>query len=86
VDWTVEGTHALCGWYRSKADIVAATFDRLHGVLVGGATLEVRHLYVDGDTTVAGLRSTSKTNEGATFANNYCYGWRKPRNDGDCGI
>lgn len=34
---------------------------------------EGRHLYVGGDTTVAGLRSTSKTNEGATFANKYCW-------------
>jgi uncharacterized protein len=28
VDWTVEGTHALCGRYRSKADFIAATFTR----------------------------------------------------------
>ena len=42
-------------------------------MLVGGATLKVRHRYVDGDTTIAELRSTSKTNEGATFANNYCW-------------
>ena len=60
VDWTVEGTHALCGRYRSKADFIAATFDRLHGVLVGGAKLKVRHIYVDGDTTIAELRSSSK--------------------------
>jgi hypothetical protein len=31
--------------------------DRLHGVLVGGAKLKVRHIYVDGDTTIAELRS-----------------------------
>ena len=42
VDWTVEGTHALAGRYRSKPDFVAATFDRLRGVLVGGAQLKVR--------------------------------------------
>jgi hypothetical protein len=47
--------------------------DRLHGVLVGGAKLKVRHIYVDGDTTIAELRSSSKTNEGATFANNDCW-------------
>jgi uncharacterized protein len=73
VDWTVEGTHALCGRYRTKADFIAATFDRLRGVLVGGAMLKVRHIYVDGDTTIAELRSSSKTSEGATFANNYCW-------------
>jgi ketosteroid isomerase-like protein len=73
VDWTVEGTHALCGRYRSKADFIAATFGRLQGVLVGGRNSKVRHIYVDGDTTIAELRSVSKTNEGATFANGYCW-------------
>ena len=73
VDWTVEGTHALSGRYRSKADFIAATFGRLQGVLVGGRNSKVRHIYVDGDTTIAELRSVSKTNEGATFANGYCW-------------
>jgi uncharacterized protein len=35
--------------------------------------LEVQHLYVDGDTTIAELLSTSVTNEGAPFANRYCW-------------
>ena len=39
----------------------------------GGAKLAVEHLYVDGDTTVAELMSTSTTNEGAPFANRYCW-------------
>lgn len=73
VDWTVEGTHALCGRYRSKTDFIAATFTRLEGVLAGGAHLKVQHLYVDGDTTIAELLSTSRTNEGAQFANHYCW-------------
>ena len=72
VDWTVEGTHALCGRYRTKAEFIAATFTPLEGVLVGGAALKVRNIYVDGDTTIAELRSVSKTKEGATFANDYC--------------
>ena len=29
-------------------------------------------MYVDGNITIAELRSSSKTNESATFANNYC--------------
>jgi ketosteroid isomerase-like protein len=29
--------------------------------------------YVDGDTTIAELHSTSKTKEGADFANDYCW-------------
>ena len=73
VDWTVEGTHPLAGRYRSKKAFMEATFDRLAGVLPGGAKLEVEHLFVDGDTTIAELFSTSKTNEGASFDNRYCW-------------
>jgi uncharacterized protein len=73
VDWTVEGTHPLAGRYRSKKDFLAATFGRLDGVLRGGVKLEVQHLYVDGDTTITELLSTSVTNEGAPFANRYCW-------------
>jgi len=73
VDWTVEGTHALAGRYRSKQDFIDATFDRLDGVLQGGVKLDVEHLYVDGDTAIAELLSTSTTNEGASFDNRYCW-------------
>lgn len=73
VDWTVEGTHPLAGRYHSKKDFIEATFSRLEGVLRGGVKLEVQHLYVDGDTTIAELLSTSVTNEGAPFANRYCW-------------
>jgi uncharacterized protein len=70
VDWTVEGTHPLARRYDKFID---ATFGRLAGVLVGGVRLEVQHLFVDGDTTIAELRSTSTTIEGAAFANTYCW-------------
>ena len=73
VDWTVEGTHPLAGRYHSKKDFIEATFSRLEGVLRGGVKLEVQHLYVDGDTTIGELLSTSVTNEGAPFANRYCW-------------
>ena len=73
VDWTVEGTHPLAGRYHSKAQFIDATFTRLDGVLRDGVKLEVTHLYVDGDTAIAELHSTSTTNEGADFANNYCW-------------
>ena len=33
----------------------------------------MEHLYIDGDTTIAELLSTSTTNEGAPFANRYCW-------------
>ena len=32
VDWIVEGTHPLSGHYRSKADFIAGTFDKLNKV------------------------------------------------------
>ncbi|WP_328889229.1 nuclear transport factor 2 family protein [Streptomyces sp. NBC_00316] len=73
VDWTVEGTHPLAGRYHSKKEFVAATFTRLAGLLQGGVKLKVEHLYVDGDTTIAELLSTSTSNEGAPFANRYCW-------------
>ncbi|RVX38390.1 hypothetical protein EDD27_0695 [Nonomuraea polychroma] len=73
VDWTVEGTHPLAGGYRSKNEFTAATFARLARVLDGGVKLTVEHLYVDGDTTVAELVSTSTTKEGAPFDNRYCW-------------
>ena len=72
-DWTVEGTHPLAGRYHDKAPLVDATFTRLGGVLGDGVKLEVAHLYVDGDTAIVELHSTSTTNEGADFANKYCW-------------
>jgi ketosteroid isomerase-like protein len=73
VDWTVEGTHPLAGRYNDKATFIDATFNRLAGVLPAGVKLEVRHLYLDGDTAIVELHSTSLTNEGAAFANDYCW-------------
>jgi ketosteroid isomerase-like protein len=73
VDWTVEGTHPLAGRYHSKDEFTAATFARLAKVLKGGVKLTVEHLYVDGDTTIAELVSTSTTKEGAPFDNRYCW-------------
>jgi ketosteroid isomerase-like protein len=73
VDWTVEGTHPFAGRYHNKTQFIEATFTRLAGVLRDGVKLEVKHLHVDGDTTIAELQSTSTTNEGAEFANTYCW-------------
>lgn len=73
VDWTVQGTHPLAGRYTDKATFIDATFTRLGGVLPEGVKLKLRHLYLDGDTAIVELHSTSTTNEGAAFANNYCW-------------
>jgi uncharacterized protein len=73
VDWTVKGTHPLAGRYQNKTEFVESTFARLAGVLPGGVKLEITSLYVEGDTAIAELHSTSTTNEGAEFANDYCW-------------
>jgi ketosteroid isomerase-like protein len=69
----VEGTHPLAGRYRSKQAFLDATFGRLGGVLSDGVRLEVEHVFVDGDTAIVEMYSTSTTNEGAPFANRYCW-------------
>src|ERR1700682_1842344 len=64
----------LAGRCHNKAQFIEATFTRLAGQAVpGGVKLEVTHLYVDGDTTIAELHSTSTTKEGADFTNDYCW-------------
>lgn len=73
VDWTVQGTHPLAGRYRSKGAFVAATFERLAGVFDGPASLQLVHLTVDGDTSVAELRVTARTKEGASYDNVLCW-------------
>lgn len=73
VDWTVQGTHPLAGRYHNKQEFIDATFGRLAGVLDGGVKLEVEHLFLDGDTTIVELLSTSTTYEGAAFTNRYCW-------------
>jgi ketosteroid isomerase-like protein len=73
VDWTVEGTHPLAGRYRTKQAFLDATFVRLAEVLSDGVHLEVERVFVDGDTAIVELYSTSTTREGAPFANRYCW-------------
>jgi ketosteroid isomerase-like protein len=73
VDWTVKGTHPLAGRYNSKTQFMQSTFARLANVLPGGVKLELKQLYVDGDTAIVELHSISTTNEGAQFANDYCW-------------
>lgn len=73
VSWTVEGTHPLAGHYTSEKDFTAATFDRLGPLMRDGIRLEVRHLHVAGEITVAELHATSVTLDGAPFDNGYCW-------------
>lgn len=73
VDWTVEGTHQLAGRYRSKADFIDATFARMTAVFEESARLELHHLHVAGEVTVAELRFVAKTKEGGTYDNPACW-------------
>ena len=73
VDWTVEGTHPLAGHYRSKADFVAGTFNKLNKVLPQGARLVVEHVFVKGNDAVVELRSLAIARNGFRFDNRYCW-------------
>jgi uncharacterized protein len=73
VDWTVMGTHALAGRYRSKADFIAGTFTKLGHVLPQGAQLHVEYLIVNGDQAVVELHSLATARNGMRFDNRYCW-------------
>ena len=73
VDWTVEGTHPLAGHYRSKADLLSHTFEKLAKVLQQGAQLQVQHALVSGDWAVVELRSLASAQNGLRFDNRYCW-------------
>ena len=73
VDWTVQGTHPLAGHYRSKADFIAGTFDKLGKVLPQGAQLVVEHVLVKDDDAVVELRSLATARNGFRFDNRYCW-------------
>ncbi len=73
VDWIVEGTHPLAGHYRSKADFVAGTFDKLNKVLPQGAQLVVEHVLVKDDQAVVELHSLATAKNGLRFDNRYCW-------------
>lgn len=73
VDWTVEGTHPLAGHYRSKADLLSHTFEKLAKVLQQGAQLQVQHALVSGDWAVVELRSLASAQSGRRSDNRYCW-------------
>jgi ketosteroid isomerase-like protein len=73
VDWTVEGTHPLAGRYRSKADFVSATFERMTAVFQEPATLDLEYLHLAGDCAIAELRFVARTKDGGTYDNPACW-------------
>lgn len=73
VRWTVEGVHPISGTYTSKAEFVAATFDRLTPLMREGIHLELDNLVIDRQTVVAELRTNSTTLEGAPYDYRLCW-------------
>ena len=73
VDWTVEGHHPLAGHYRSKADFLAGTFDKLGKVLPHGTQLYVAHAMVCEDWAIVELASLATAKNGLRFDNKYCW-------------
>ena len=73
VAWTVEGTHPLAGHYRSKADFLSHTFEKLAKVLPQGTLLQVEHALVSGDWAIVELRSLASAQNGLRFDNRYCW-------------
>jgi uncharacterized protein len=73
VDWTVMGTHPLAGRYRSKADFLGGTFNKLALVLPEGAELSVENVLLDGDWAIVELRSHATAKNGMRFDNHYCW-------------
>jgi uncharacterized protein len=73
VDWIVEGTHPLAGHYRSKAEFLAHTFEKLAQVFPEGAQLHVEHLLISGDWAAVELRSEATAKNGLRFDNRYCW-------------
>jgi ketosteroid isomerase-like protein len=72
-DWIVEGTHPLAGHYRSKAEFLTHTFDKLRKVLPCGAELHVQHVIIADEWAVIELRSDATAKNGLRFDNRYCW-------------
>jgi ketosteroid isomerase-like protein len=73
VDWTVAGTHPIAGRYTDKQVFLEATFDRLRPLMREGIHLELRHLFVDGDTAVVELQAMSTTLDGSPYDYILCW-------------
>src|SRR5258708_6696730 len=73
VDWTVMGTHPLAGRYTSKAQFLAATFNKLAKVLPDGGQLHLEHLLIKDNVAVVELHSFAIARNDLRFDNRYCW-------------
>lgn len=73
VQWTVTGTHPMAGVYKSKADFLAHTLQRLNKLLTGDLVLNVDHITLSGDTAVVEMTSASTARNGKPYVNRYCW-------------
>lgn len=74
VQWTVMGTHPLAGTYRSRAEFLERTFDRLNRILENhAASLAIERVLIDGDVAVVEMKGRGTAINGKPFDNIYCW-------------
>jgi ketosteroid isomerase-like protein len=73
VSWTVMGTHPLAGTYHNKEDFLNHTFRRLKKNLKGNLSLQITHVYTDGDTAIVEMHTAATAKNGKPFINTYCW-------------
>jgi uncharacterized protein len=73
VDWTVMGTHPLAGHYTSKADFVAATYERLKRILVGDSMMTITSVLMAGETAIVEMRGRATAKSGDPYNNVFCW-------------
>ena len=73
VQWTVMGSHALSGHYRSPADFHAATSARLNPRMQSPLALVLTSAIVSGQQAAVELSADGQQKNGRPFNNKYCW-------------
>ncbi len=73
VDWTVMGTHPLGGRYRSKAEFIDGTYERLHPLVRGMSVMTVDNVLACGDVGVVEMHGNATANNGDPYNNTFCW-------------
>jgi uncharacterized protein len=73
VHWTITGTNPLSGDYRSKREFLAATYERLAGVLKEPVRPSVLRIVAEGDLAVIEWRGHATSIVDRPYDNDYCW-------------
>jgi ketosteroid isomerase-like protein len=73
VHWTITGTNALSGSYRSKQEFLAATYVRLAKVLKEPVRPEVTRIVADATVAVVQWHGHATSITGQPYDNDYCW-------------